>query len=79
MTARFIATLLFSLLACTTPHAADWPQYRGPNAAGQIAGPAAPTTWNVATGENIRWRMPIPGLGHASPIVWVTACSWPQR
>lgn len=70
MTARFIATLLFSLLACTTPHAADWPQYRGPNASGQTDGPATPTTWNVATGENIRWRTPIPGLAHASPIVW---------
>ena len=29
-----------------------------------------PTRWNPATGENILWRTPIPGLAHSSPIVW---------
>ena len=29
-----------------------------------------PDTWNPATGENILWRTPIPGLAHSSPIVW---------
>jgi outer membrane protein assembly factor BamB len=29
-----------------------------------------PVTWNVKSGENIRWQTPIPGLAHASPIVW---------
>jgi len=31
---------------------------------------ALPTHWNVETGENIRWQTPLPGLAHASPIVW---------
>jgi outer membrane protein assembly factor BamB len=30
-----------------------------------------PTTWNIETGANIRWQTPIPGLAHASPIVWL--------
>ena len=30
---------------------------------------ALPTSWNVETGENVRWRTPIPGLAHSSPIV----------
>jgi outer membrane protein assembly factor BamB len=30
----------------------------------------APVHWNIATGENIRWRTPIPGLAHSSPILW---------
>ena len=52
-------------------HAASaWPQYRGPNASGVDASAALPTKWDVATGENIRWQTPIPGLAHASPIVW---------
>jgi outer membrane protein assembly factor BamB len=49
--------------------AENWPQFRGPRASG-LAEEPAPATWNVARGENIRWQTPIPGLGHASPIVW---------
>jgi outer membrane protein assembly factor BamB len=47
----------------------NWPQFRGPNSSG-VSDDAAPVTWNVETGENIRWQTPIPGLGHASPIIW---------
>jgi outer membrane protein assembly factor BamB len=49
--------------------AENWPQFRGPQASG-VASEAAPTTWNIASGENIRWQTPLPGLGHASPIIW---------
>ncbi len=49
--------------------AADWPQFRGPAAAGVDARVALPTTWDVATGKNLRWQTPIPGLAHSSPIV----------
>ena len=47
----------------------NWPQFRGPQASG-VSEDAAPVTWNVETGENVRWQTPIPGLGHACPIVW---------
>lgn len=46
----------------------DWPQFRGVGAAGIADGQDVPVTWNVATGENIAWKTPIPGLGLASPI-----------
>ncbi len=26
--------------------------------------------WNGATGENIAWKVELPGVGHASPVVW---------
>ncbi len=62
--------LAAALLAATlSVSAASWPQYRGPNASGLDASAPLPTTWNIATGENIRWQTPIPGLAHASPIV----------
>jgi len=48
----------------------DWPGFRGPHASGIAEGFDLPTRWNVKTGENIRWKTPIPGLGHSSPIVW---------
>jgi outer membrane protein assembly factor BamB len=47
---------------------ADWPQFRGPAARG-VAAAAMPTDWDVATGRNIGWRTPIPGLAHSSPVV----------
>ncbi len=48
----------------------NWPQYRGMHASGLDESAALATSWNVATGKNISWQTPIPGLGHASPIVW---------
>ena len=50
--------------------AADWPQFRGPDASGVDAGAPAPIHWNIEEGGNIRWRTPIPGLAHSSPILW---------
>jgi len=48
----------------------NWPQFRGPQAGGVAETTVLPTTWNVDTGENVRWQTSIPGLAHASPIVW---------
>ena len=48
----------------------NWPSFRGPQATGVMDGQPAPSTWNVETGVNVKWKTPIPGLAHASPIVW---------
>ncbi len=48
---------------------ADWPQYRGPSASGVASGAGLPSSWNVETGENVRWHTPIPGLAHSSPVI----------
>ena len=52
--------------------AADWPAYRGPGASGVGQG-AAPSSWNGDAGSapvrNIKWKTPIPGLGHSSPVI----------
>ncbi len=60
--------ILSARLAMAGPF--DWPQFRGPGASGVAEGFATPTKWNAETGENIRWKTPIPGLGHSSPIIW---------
>lgn len=49
--------------------AADWTQFRGPNASGVADTANPPTTWDAAKGTNILWKTPIPGLSVASPIV----------
>jgi hypothetical protein len=50
--------------------AANWPQFRGPDACGVEASARTRIRWNIAKGENIRWHTPIEGLAHSSPIVW---------
>ena len=62
--------VLAVLLAAQT---LNWPMFRGPEAAGVAEGPAA-LHWNADTSagpaQNIRWKTPLPGLSHSSPIVW---------
>lgn len=48
----------------------DWPSFRGIGAAGVGEGAPAPLAWNVPDKEGVRWRVPIAGLGHSSPVVW---------
>lgn len=48
----------------------SWPSFRGPNASGAADGQLPPITWDVDKNRNIRWKTPIPGLGHSCPIVW---------
>jgi outer membrane protein assembly factor BamB len=48
----------------------NWPAFRGPSASGVSDGQKLPDTWNTGSGENIRWKISIPGLAHSSPIVW---------
>ncbi|MEZ5319912.1 MAG: PQQ-binding-like beta-propeller repeat protein [Vicinamibacterales bacterium] len=49
--------------------AGQWPSFRGAHASGLGHG-APPAEWNIASGDRIAWRVPIPGLAHSSPIVW---------
>ncbi|MES2570169.1 MAG: PQQ-binding-like beta-propeller repeat protein [Verrucomicrobiota bacterium] len=61
-------TIFLALLSLSSTLHADWLQYRGPAASGVDASHPLPTSWNVETGENIRWQTPIPGMAHSSPI-----------
>jgi outer membrane protein assembly factor BamB len=49
--------------------AGSWPSFRGPRASGIADGLNLPDRWDVRTGDNILWKVPIPGLGHSSPVV----------
>jgi len=50
--------------------AQHWPSFRGVRGAGVADGPATPTTWDVPKGTGLRWKTPIAGLGHSSPVIW---------
>jgi outer membrane protein assembly factor BamB len=48
----------------------NWPSFRGPNGTGVADGQQPPVAWDLKTGNNVRWKTPIPGLGHSCPVVW---------
>lgn len=57
--------------------AENWPGWRGPRGDGISFEQNLPLTWSET--KNIRWKTPIPGKGHSSPIIWgervfVTTC-----
>jgi len=46
----------------------NWPQWRGPYASGITFLGNPPVTWDEKT--NVKWKIEIPGKGHATPIIW---------
>lgn len=46
----------------------NWPQWRGPEANGVAPAGNPPLEWSET--KNVKWKIEIPGKGHASPIVW---------
>ncbi|HEU4933162.1 MAG TPA: PQQ-binding-like beta-propeller repeat protein, partial [Pyrinomonadaceae bacterium] len=48
--------------------AGNWPQWRGPDGSGISTEKNLPSVWTPTT--NIKWKTPIDGRAHSSPIVW---------
>ncbi len=46
----------------------NWPHWRGPHFTGTSDTSTPPVEWSEK--ENLRWKTPIPGLGHSSPVVF---------
>ena len=67
---RFVAQSLFVLCLAFTASAQNWPSFRGDKANGVADGQPVATKWNAEKNENIAWKVAIPGLAHASPVVW---------
>ena len=66
----------FLILACVVfvangfishAYAEDWPAWRGALGDGTVSDPKAPVAWKLP--ENLVWKTPITGKGHASPII----------
>lgn len=52
----------------TIAESANWPQFRGPHAAGVSANADLPDRWSAA--DNVAWKTDLPGRSWSSPIVW---------
>ena len=64
--------LMVLLVFCLTSVVVDadqyWPQWRGPAGTGVAPEGDPPVAWSED--KNIRWKVELPGGGHATPIVW---------
>lgn len=50
------------------PGSTDWPGWRGIHRTPTVPDGSPPLRWSIS--ENIGWQAPIPGRGHASPVIW---------
>ncbi|MBT5908732.1 MAG: serine/threonine protein kinase, partial [Opitutae bacterium] len=60
------STLIISALTFSA-YGEDWPAWRGKLGDGTINDTNAPVDWKLP--EDLAWKTPIPGKGHASPII----------
>ncbi len=68
-TATILAATAAAALDVSAPsYDHEWPQWRGPRGTGVAPHGDPPVTWSES--ENVRWKVAVPGRGHASPIVW---------
>lgn len=70
MNFRFLSVIVVMLMltSATVTKAENWPNWRGPKGDGTSTETNLPTKWDSTT--NVLWKSPVPGVGHASPIVW---------
>lgn len=82
---HIIVLLAIYALASTLAVSAEWRTFRGPEGSSYVAEtPDLPTSFDVATGENIAWQADLSGRGVSGPIVaggrvLVTASSGANR
>jgi len=65
---RLLLTIVLIAVLSSVIRAENWPGWRGPRGDGTSIEKNVPVKWSGT--ENVVWRAPIPGKGHASPIVW---------
>lgn len=65
-----IATLCVLALFATSDQsmAGNWAHWRGPTGNGTAPDATPPTHWSAT--ENVKWKVPIPGRGSGSPVIW---------
>ena len=81
MTKAVGATVLATVVAGSL-FASNWPLFRGPTGLGYTDEKELPVKWSK--NENVLWKSPLNGQGHASPIVWgdsifVCTANWPSN
>jgi len=60
--------LVLFLVSVTTAKDKNWSQWRGSDGTGVSSETNLPAEWSSS--KNIKWKTPLSGGGHSSPIVW---------
>jgi outer membrane protein assembly factor BamB len=65
-----VFVVIYNLTWSKTPtdYEKNWPQWRGPYATGVSLYGDPPLQWDET--KNIKWKIALPGKGHATPIIW---------
>ncbi len=79
-----VSALLLLFLNPSWCRAGNWPQFRGPTGLGYTEEQNLPLTWGGPKNENVLWKAPLTGQGHASPSIWgdavfVCTAQWPSN
>src|SRR5437660_1016897 len=79
--AKAVGATVFATVVAGSLFASNWPQFRGPTGLGYTDEKELPVKWSK--NENVLWKSPLNGQGHASPIVWgdsifVCTANWPS-
>src|SRR5262249_12255610 len=64
---RGLLLFIVAVLLASPLDAANWPRFRGPNGTGIAADKDIPVQW---TEKDILWKLPLPGIGNSSPVIW---------
>lgn len=83
MCKKLILIAIMTLAIASLTLADNWPQFRGPTRLGYTSEKDLPLKWGGKDHESVLWGAPLPGEGHASPIVWgdrvfVCTVTWPE-
>lgn len=65
---RTVWSLIALLIPLSYALADNWPQFRGPGSQGISRETNLPVKWDASAG--VRWKTPLPGPGHSSPVIW---------
>jgi outer membrane protein assembly factor BamB len=60
--------LIGFVLLAHPARADNWPAWRGPHGTGVCDERGLPVSWSAT--QNIRWKVPLPGPGNSTPVVW---------
>lgn len=70
---QFLLTLVLLSMnnaSCQIIPERQWPGYRGYRASGVLDNANLPSEFDPEKMSNIRWKIPIPGMGISSPSIW---------
>lgn len=64
----FLACSMMSSQVNASEYNDNWPTWRGPLFSGEAVKGSPPTVWSET--KNVKWKIPIPGKGLSSPVIW---------